>query len=117
MKFVDLTLFIVVFIDYDVVIDISKQIFLITSCIDKLNLRLVCASNYIQRFNLNLRHKSSKLHIVLDALSRLASDNTNFAKDFHEKDELNVLFTCALIEVDEVFRKRIVDDYLMNLNW
>ena len=88
-----------------------------TISIDKLNLRLVRASNYIQRFNLDIRHKSNKQHIVSDVLSRLVSDNINASviRNFDE-NELDALFTISLIEMKKDFRNRILDDYKTDLN-
>ena len=48
---------IVIYIDYDAVLNITKQITFITFFIDKLNFRFVKTLNYIQRFNLNIQHK------------------------------------------------------------
>ena len=54
------TLITIIYIDHDAALKIIKQISLITSLIDKLNLRLMRASDYLQRFNLNIRHKFKK---------------------------------------------------------
>ena len=113
----DSSLSTIIFTNHGAALRIKKQTSLSISCIDKLNLRLVRVSDYIQRFNLELRHKSNKQHIVLDALSRLVSVNTNFAKDFENEGELDILFICALIEIDEVFRKRVIENYKIDLNW
>ncbi len=56
----------------------------------RLNLRLVRASQFLQQFKLNVRHKPGKEHIVPDALSRLASANTGQVDPHHS--ELDVLF-------------------------
>ena len=44
-----------------------------TTATDKLNLRIIQALKYLQQFNLNIRHKPGKTHIIPDTLSRLAS--------------------------------------------
>jgi len=87
-----------------------------TASTDKLNLRLVRASDYIQRFDLELRHKPGKQHIVPDALSRLASTNSATGR-LADEGELDALFTTALVEMDEAFRKRLTDGYRSDLNW
>ena len=51
---------IIIYIDHDVALDITKQTSFFTSFTNKLNFRLVKTLNYIQRFNFNIRHKSSK---------------------------------------------------------
>ena len=108
----------IVYIDHEFALDIASQTTMTTISIDKFNLRLVRASNYIQRFNLDIRHKSNKQHIVSDVLSRLINDNINASmiKDFDE-NELDVLFTISLVEMKKGFRNRILDDYKTNLNW
>ncbi len=45
----------------------------------RLNVRLVRASQFLNGFRLTVRHKPGKEHIVPDALSRLASTNSNLA--------------------------------------
>ena len=40
------------------------------SNIDKLNLRLVRAFQYLFEFNLNMRHKLNKFNVVLNTLSK-----------------------------------------------
>ena len=108
-----------IYIDHDDVLDIVKQISLTILSIDKLNLRLMRALNYIQRFNLNIRHKLEKQHIVSDALSRLATDSaleSILRKSFAE-NELNALFIMSLIKMNIDFKYRILNDYKTNLNW
>ena len=67
---------IIVYIDYFVVVLISRQISLITFNIDKLNLRLVRVSQYLSNFNLIVKYKFDKFNIILDAFSRF-QNNTN----------------------------------------
>ena len=107
---------IVIYTNHDSTLEIVKQISFIISSIDKFNLRFVRASNYIQRFNLDIRHKSDKQHIVSDALSRLISFNDNIKKSFDE-NELNALFITTLIEMKKVFRNRLLKDYIKNFVW
>ena len=107
---------IVIYTDHDSTLEIVKQISLTISSTDKFNFRLVRASNYIQRFNLDIRHKSDKQHIVSDALSRLVSLNDSIKKSFDES-ELNALFITTLIEMKKVFRNRLLKDYTQNSVW
>ena len=65
--------FTVIFIDHDVVLNIIKQIKMTITFIDKLNFRFVRASDYIQRFDVELRHKSNKQHIVSNVLFRFVN--------------------------------------------
>lgn len=47
-----------------------------TILLEKLNLRLILASQFIQRFDIELIHKPGKKNIIADALSRLPSQNS-----------------------------------------
>ena len=60
--------FIIIFIDHDAALNIAKQINMIITSINKLNLRLIQTFDYIQRFKLKFRHHSKKQHVVSDAL-------------------------------------------------
>lgn len=102
----------VIYTDHDATLEIIKQITLFISSTDRLNLRLIRASNYVQRFNLNIRHKSDRLHLISNALSRLSTQL--FVSEINES-ELNVLFTASLVEMTSEFRKRIITDYIENL--
>ena len=60
----------IVYTDYSVTLDIVYQCSLTsTISIDKLNLQLVWVSEYLQRFCLNIQHKTDKTNIVSDTLS------------------------------------------------
>ena len=98
-----------------------------------MNLRLIRASDYIQRFNLKIRYKSSKIYIVSNTFFKLI--NFNIEQSF-AKNELNtlfvltksninnidnidinnndVLFICFLIKMNFVFRQKILDSYQAN---
>ena len=54
--------FIIIYIDYFAAISIFRQIILITSFIDKLNLRLICVSQYLFNFNITLSPSGSRIH-------------------------------------------------------
>ena len=62
-------LFIIIYIDYFAIISIFRQIILIISFIDKFNLHLIRASQYLFNFNISLRHKADKTNIISDVLS------------------------------------------------
>ncbi|KAI0997352.1 hypothetical protein K3495_g10831 [Podosphaera aphanis] len=62
---------VIVYTDHSATTSIARQTSLNTVSVEKLNLRLVLASEYLQRFHLDIRHKSGKLNIVPDAISRL----------------------------------------------
>ena len=58
MKFIS---YIIMYIDYKIILNIIKQITLITSLIIKLNLHIIRVSKYVQRFkSLEFRYKFEK---------------------------------------------------------
>ena len=65
---------VIVYTDHSAAVPISRQTTLTTFSSDKLNLRLVRASQYLSGFNLFIRHKAGKANVVPDALSRLQAD-------------------------------------------
>ena len=115
--FVDFFLqkFFVVFTNHEFVLNIVKQINMTIISIDKLNFRIVKISNYIQRFDLEIRHKSNKLYIVSNTLSRFVNINTRIISN--DENEFDALFIIVLIKMKKDFHKRIVVEYLTNLNW
>ena len=75
---------VVMYINYFVIVLISRQINLITSSINKLNLRLMRAFQYLLMFDLFVRHKINKANIVSDALSRFSGNFVIVAEDGSE---------------------------------
>lgn len=63
----------IIYTDFSAAMSIYRWTSLNTSSIEKLNLRPVRASEYLQRFRLDIRYKPGKTNIVLDTLLRLAS--------------------------------------------
>ena len=81
---------VVVYIDHSAAVPISKQTTLNTASTDKLNLRLVRASQYLSLFNLELRYKAGKSNTVLDALSRLPQASNSISD--HSEGVLDALY-------------------------
>jgi len=107
--------------DHGANVGIVKQTSLSTTSTEKQNLRLVRASEYLQRFNLDVRHKPGKQHIVPDALSRLAS--TMPPETGMEEGELDALFAVDALfvetyaEMSDEFRKRLIQGYDEDPAW
>ena len=80
MKFIKKS-FIMIYIDHFVIVLISRQINFIISNIDKLNLRLIRAFQYLSMFDLFMRHKIKKTNIVSDVLSRLLRNLVMISKN------------------------------------
>ena len=66
--------------------------------------------NYVQRFNLKIRHKSEIQHVIFDAFSRFANFNTEIQLQNY-KNEFDVFFIVILIEMNNDFRFRILNNY------
>ena len=90
----------------------TKQISLITSYIDKLNLRLIRTFNYIQRFNLLIKHKSKRLHLMFDALFCLFTMQNN--DNCNDENEFDVLFTIFMTKINKNFKKNFILKYQPN---
>jgi hypothetical protein len=65
----------IIYTDHAAAVEIEHQFSLNTTAVKKLNLRLVRASEYLQRFRLKIQYKSEKTNIISDALFRLLSSN------------------------------------------
>ena len=105
--------FLIFYTDHETSLEIARQTSLTTFSIDKLNLRLVRAFDYIQKFDIFIRHKLEIIHIVSDALSRLSSITISITQD----EKLDVLFVAFMTEMSENFRKRMLDEYVTNDDW
>ena len=99
----------IVYTDHSAAIGIVRQSSLNTTSIEKLNLRLIRASEYLQRFRIKLRHKPGKANIIPDALSRLASRSYRSESESVLKDV--DAFPISLIAVSKAFRKRLLNGY------
>lgn len=61
----------IIYTDHAAIRRIASQTSLQPTSIEKPNLRLIRASEYLQRFKLNIKHIAGKENIILDAMSRL----------------------------------------------
>lgn len=112
---------IIVQTDHSATSFIIRQVKLTTSFTDKLNLQLICFSQYLSQFELNIHYKLSKTHIVSDALSRLSqltkvgstttaeADSSDVLEEFHT--DMEESYHVSLIELSSNFRKRLVKGY------
>ena len=110
--------FIIIYIDHDVVLKIIFQIIFFITSIDKLNFRLIKTFDYIQRFTLNIKHKSKKQHIIFDVLFWFVNENINSSHEWQiDENKLNLLFIAILMKMKFNFKWRILNDYKNDLNW
>ncbi len=82
--------------------------------------RLVRESQFLRQFSkLEIGHKPDKEHIVPDAISRLASANTNLLSLDPEYSELDALFiyTTILVDIHSDLIKRIIGGSKANEWW
>jgi transposase InsO family protein len=110
----------IVFTDHASTVGISKQTSLSSVSTDKLNLRLVRASEYLQRFRLDVRHRSGKSNAVPDALSRLAT-TLGSPRDTTDPGTLDSLYAythhASLVEMSPTLRSRLIHGYTEDTNW
>ena len=103
---------IIIYTDHSTAVQLVRQINLNITSIEKLNLRLIRASEYLQRFRIEIRHKSNKMNIVSDALSRLANRDYDITSNESELDTLIAdAYSISLIQVNEGFKGRMKHEY------
>lgn len=112
---------VIIYTDYIITLDIVKQSSLISSLINRINLRLIRVSEFFSRFSLEVIYTLGKENLVADALLRLASDNQGSL--LREDGELDILYvdiynyTVTLVELSPNFRSRLITGYLQDKGW
>jgi hypothetical protein len=90
-------LLIIIFTNHALLVSILKKSNLIIIIfIDKLNLYLVCAKEYLFKFLLLIRHKLSKVNFILNALFKL------LAIDNPKSEAINSIIRISLIKEGEL---------------
>jgi len=90
--------------------------------VEKLNLRLIRASEYLQRFRLDVRYKPGKTNIIPDALPRLArreyrNESDEAALDALHAAGLTPTYANTLIELSPEFKQQVADGYTAEGKW
>lgn len=88
-----------------------------------MNLRLVRASQYLSQFELDVRYKPGKQHIVPDTLSRLTS--TEHAPPTQTLDDIlehgiriqTSCYNSTMLEVSTEFRELLTKAYNTDSHW
>lgn len=118
-----------VFINHSAITSIIKQTKLSSSNTNKLNLRLIRASIYLSQFDMNVRHKSDKLHVVSDALFRLTNHSISLKSkstlneiyfsnsDFIRLNDSFDIYHTTLVEMSDDFKARLKTTYRNNKHW
>ena len=118
----------VIYTDHSAAADIAKQSSLTTSTsTDRINLRHVRASQYIQQFRLQIFHRPGKSNAIADALSRLPAREDNRTANPTEAPgpgELDTLleeevyaWNVSLMELSPEFREDIIREYDKDARW
>lgn len=116
----------IIYTDHAATLGIVKQTSLNTVSVEKLNLRLVRASEYLQQFRLDVRYKPGRTHFAPDALSCLASRETKRRSDEQQEGILDTLHTAAketwalatsIVELSGDFKKRLIEGYETDPRW
>ena len=103
---------IIVYTDHFITTLIVRQTSLISVTINKLNLQLVQASQYLSQFNLDVQYRSKKQHIVSDALFCLLNSIADL-RNFNDDSTLNEVFaySTTLIKLLKEFHNKIIKEY------
>ena len=108
----------IVYTDYFTTMSIMKQTSLFSSSINKLNLHLIHASQYISQFNLNIQWKPDWKNVISDALSQLLNQLNQKIKQESE-GVLNEIFTYHYIIVKMInkYKKELKETYSQDWQW
>jgi len=108
---------IIVFTDHIASMVIVCQTKLQSSNVDRLNQRLICASAYLSQFDLNIRYRLGKQHVLPDALSHLTSS----AVSKNQGDEVLDLYAHAyhttLVEMSKEMKDWVITAYKTDKTW
>ena len=107
----------IVYTDHSATLSIAKQSSLtITISIDRMNLQLVCTSEFLQWFQLDVHHKTGKMNIISDTLFCLASQSYCSSVSA-ENLSLNALMTevfiyaASLVKMSNIFCQCLIKTY------
>lgn len=112
----------IIYTDHFAAVFIVCQLSLNTININKLNLWLVQASEYLQRFCLNVQYKFDKINIVSDTLSHLTSceywskTDELFLDALHKANTVSTYMN-TLIKMSEDFWKHMMNGYETEPQW
>ena len=100
----------IIYTDHSTTVFIVRQTSLNTISVKKLNFRLMRASEYLQRFRLDIRYKFGKTNIIPNVLSRLVNKKFQSPKQL-----LNTLsmqcYPVNLIQMFPDFKRRLKQKY------
>lgn len=98
--------------DHLSIIDILQQSSITsTTSTMRLNLRLVRASQFLQQFRLDVRHKPRKEYIIPNALSRLANATPTPTDPYYSELDALYIYNTTLIKIHPHLVSRILAGY------
>lgn len=104
-----------IFIDYSAATFIARQTDFNTASVEKLNLQLIWASQYLSQFNLKVIYWPEKIHLVPNTLSRLLRSMKKFftstLDDLIIEEGDTEAFSAVLIEISSEFKNQIIEKY------
>ena len=106
----------IIWTDYSAIIQIIKQIILISNFTDKLNFHLIQASQYCSQFHLDFWHQSDWLNKVSDVLSRLFNQIINKKSKNNTLDKVFIYHT-MIVQMSLKFWEKIKKNYLEDKCW
>ena len=109
---------VIIFTDHSSTTDITRQTTLSSSSSDRMNLRLVRASQYASQFDLDVRWRPGKQNIVPDALSRLLRKR----EEVSDPEATGILddvfvYNFTLVEMSEDYRAKLAAAYKKDKKW
>jgi len=122
----------IIYTDHAAAVEIEHQFSLNTTAVKKLNLRLVRASEYLQRFRLKIQYKSGKTNIISNALFRLLSSNNVHkrlaSREYQSESDESILkalqadvstatYAETLIKVSLKLQQRLKNSYTKESRW
>jgi hypothetical protein len=122
--------FIIIWTNHSIIVAIIKQTKMIISNTNKLNFHFVKANMYLSQFDLNVRHKIDRDHVIFDALFRLSFFDSEkiseeiteeIAKDIIKKKNdilknVNV-YVEILVKMFLTFKTRLIQTYEIDKKW
>ena len=108
-----------VFVDHGALTAITKQVHLMdTTSTERLNLRLVRASQYLSQFhNLEVIYRPGRIHLVPDALSRLIAECKPVSEEEESLEDHAPIFFATAARLDESLKRAITGAYQMEQRW
>jgi hypothetical protein len=82
---------------------------MITSNTNKLNLRLIRVDMYLSQFDLDIRHKADRDHVIFDALFRLSCFEDD-SEEFDILKDVNV-YARTLMKMSSAFKTQLIKIY------